>query len=76
MIYEMSGRTLMVQFKCGRCGKTQLEEASLQGRLDGGNILNYTPPAGWLNSGMHHPLFCPKCAEEFRNFLANKGEVK
>lgn len=79
MIYTMSGRTLMIEFKCGRCGKTHLEEASIQNKFAGSwstPVLEYEPPVDWLDKGTHNPLLCPECAKQYKTFLANKGDVK
>lgn len=76
MHHEIRGRTLMVQFKCGRCGKTALEEFSKQADRTEGNLQCFKPPEGWQDDGLYTPLLCPECAEQYRKFIANEGDVK
>ena len=57
------GRTLMVQFKCGRCGKTQLEPFG-----------SYLAPPGWRENERKMPLLCPECHAAFKKFMKGGGE--
>lgn len=56
------GRTIMVQFQCGRCGKKHIEPFE-----------SYKPPEGWRESETSTPLLCPKCHKAFNEFM-NGGD--
>ncbi len=55
---QYPGRTLMIQFKCGRCGKTQLEPFG-----------SYKAPVGWRENERNTPLLCPGCHGAFKKFM-------
>lgn len=69
MIYEMHGRRLMVEFKCGRCGNTVNVPAA---NFNGGcidPIEKCAPPEGWMEHSDATPLMCDECAREFERFM-------
>ena len=63
------GRTLAVLFTCSRCrAKTILPyEECMKGETYG-YLHNSTLPEGWEYQ-IHGPLLCPKCAEEYHEFM-------
>ena len=61
-IHPMPGRTVMVQFECGRCGKKHLEPFG-----------NYLAPEGWRENEKNTPLLCPECHKAYNEFM-NGGE--
>lgn len=69
MITETRGRTLMVQFKCGRCGRTHIEPYAKQLEATEGNLQCYKPPKGWKDDELYTPMFCNKCADEYKEFV-------
>lgn len=48
----------MIQFKCGRCGKTHLEPFG-----------SYLAPEGWREHERMTPLLCPECHKAFNEFM-------
>lgn len=72
--FESHGRKLMVEFKCRRCGKTELrtlEECMKEVTEYFQGLYNLNPPAGWDNGGFYYPLFCPDCKKAYENFMNN-----
>lgn len=67
--YETRGRKVLVQFTCGRCGKTHIEPYAKQAENAEGNLQCFRPPEGWQNDGLYTPLLCDECAREFAEFL-------
>ena len=68
------GRTLLVEFKCYRCNKTEtrtleeyLNEASEYYR----DLYDLKPPTGWQDGGFYYPLFCPDCKKAYERFMNN-----
>ena len=59
----------MIQFTCGRCGKTHIEPASLQARK---NLHEWEPPEGWVGPGHYTPLLCDECYKALMIFM--KGD--
>ena len=55
--------SVVIQFKCSRCGETYYEDPDLQKAAEH-NLQCYIPPEGWLPTKNNH-LFCPKCAKEY-----------
>ena len=77
MITKTRGRTLMVQFECGRCGKKHIEPYEKQLASTEGNLQCYHPPEGWKDDELYTPMLCDKCAKEYKEFMAMlKGEQK
>lgn len=70
---ETHGRKLMVEFKCQRCGKTEirpLEDCMEEVRTSGFRALyDLNPPKGWRNGGFYYPLFCPECEKAYDLFM-------
>lgn len=52
------GRTLMLQFECGRCGKKHIEPFE-----------SYKVPEGWREHERNMPLLCPECHKAFNEFM-------
>lgn len=52
------GRTVLIQFECGRCGKKQLEPFG-----------SYVAPEGWRESEKTTPLLCPECHKAYKEFM-------
>jgi hypothetical protein len=59
--------SVVIQFKCSRCGKTHYEDPDLQKSAEH-NLQCYRPPEGWTQTRDGH-LFCTKCAEEYQRML-------
>ncbi len=74
MITETRGRRLLVEFTCGRCGKTHTEPYEYQLKDTEGNLQCYKPPKGWKDDELYTPMFCSKCADEYREFLKGKND--
>lgn len=70
MITKTRGRTLMVQFECGRCGRKHIEPYEEQLTVTEGNLQCYRPPKGWKDDELYTPMFCDKCTIEFEKFKA------
>ena len=62
-------RTIMIQFKCTRCGKTHIEPVADQLERAEGNIQYYQPPEGWTNDSYQTPMLCPECTEAYIKFM-------
>lgn len=54
--------SVVIQFKCSRCGTTYHEDPDLQESAEH-NLQCYHPPEGWLEENNY--LFCLKCAKEY-----------
>lgn len=74
--YEHCGRRMLMEFTCGRCGKTHIEPYANQADSAEGNIQCFHPPKGWLDDGLRIPMLCDECAEAFRKFLKNADGEK
>lgn len=59
--------SVVIQFKCSRCGRTYHEDPDLQKSAEH-NLQEYRPPEGWMQTRDNH-LFCPKCAEEYKRMI-------
>lgn len=70
-IGELRGRRLLIEFRCGRCGKTHIEPYSVQAERAEGNLQSFLPPEGWLNDGLYVPMLCEHCHIAFKGFLSN-----
>lgn len=55
--------SVVIQFKCSRCGATYYEDPDLQEGAEH-NIQCYRPPEGWHKRDGKY-LFCPKCDGEY-----------
>lgn len=64
MTAPLPGRTLMIQFECGRCGKKHIEPFE-----------SYIVPEGWREHERKMPLLCPECHKAFNEFM-NGGDGK
>lgn len=69
MITKTRGRTLMVQFKCGRCGRTHIEPYEKQLKDTEGNLQCYNPPKGWKDDELYTPMLCAECNEAYIAFM-------
>lgn len=69
MITNARGRTLMVQFKCGRCGRTHLEPYEKQLETTKGNLQCYRPPKGWKEDELYTPMLCDECTSAYTAFM-------
>jgi hypothetical protein len=67
--YSTRGRTLLVQFTCGRCGKTHVEPYEKQANSAEGNLQCFRPPKGWKNDSLHLPILCDDCNKAFGEFM-------
>jgi len=69
---EDSGRTLYVEFKCTRCGRTEYHKLEEYKEVeDYGYLHNIPAPCGWRE--VHYSrLLCQTCYEAFCNFMNNK----
>ena len=68
------GRTLLVEFKCYRCKKTEtrdLEECLNETSEYYRDLYDLNPPTGWKNGGFYYPLFCPDCKKAYERFMNN-----
>ena len=74
--YEHCGRRMLMEFTCGRCGKTHIAPYATQAKSAEGNIQCFSPPEGWLRDGLYNPMLCDKCAEAYRKFLKNEDGEK
>lgn len=73
--FESHGRTLLVEFKCYRCKKT--ETRTLKKTMDEATecfrgLYDLNPPTGWENGGFYYPLFCPDCKKAYERFMKNE----
>lgn len=59
--------SVVIQFKCSRCGATHYEDPDLQKSAEH-NLQCYNPPTGWTKTKNDY-LFCPKCALEYKNAI-------
>lgn len=67
--YSDKGITLMVEYKCHRCGKAQVDHLEPHVPKDGyGYLHNLSVPEGWSNH-FYGVLLCPECTEKLRWFL-------
>jgi hypothetical protein len=67
--YCMRGRTVLISFTCGRCGKTHVEPYSKQAKSAEGNLQEFKPPEGWQDDTLYLPLLCDTCKKEFDEFM-------
>lgn len=76
MSYSFNGKSdalyggnisVVIQFKCCRCGAAYYEDPDLQECAEH-NIQCYKPPEGWLKTRDDY-LFCPKCADEYKKAM-------
>lgn len=73
-----NGRTIMLQFKCERCGaiKTETMKAVLARSPDDyGYLHNLKQPDGWSDN-FYGWLLCPDCTQKLKEFMkagANNG---
>lgn len=59
--------SVVIQFKCSRCGRTYYEDPDLQKSAEH-NLQCYRPPKGWMQTKDNN-LFCTKCAEEYNRMM-------
>ena len=74
--FETHGRKLLVEFKCYRCETTvtrPLEECMKDATEYYRDLYDLTPPKEWKDGGFYYPMFCPKCARAYEDFMNNKG---
>jgi hypothetical protein len=74
MITEIRGRRLLVEFTCGRCGRTHTESYEKQYKKTEGNLQCYSPPKGWKDDELYTPMLCTKCNEEYTEFMKGKND--
>lgn len=74
MAHSLRGRTLYVQFECGRCGKVHFEpydnQYSPQDNIDASHIINFQPPKTWTSCS-YLPLLCDECTTIYKEFMKN-----
>ena len=70
--YELRGRRVLIEFTCGRCGKTRTEPYSKQADSAEGNLHCFKPPTGWLDDGLYKPMLCEDCHRAYKEFMQNK----
>lgn len=68
---SVRGRRLLVEFRCGRCGRTHVEPYSVQAESTEGNLQSFKPPSGWRNDSFDTPMLCETCHKLFREFMKN-----
>lgn len=73
--YSCGNITMMVQFKCSRCGKVHIEPAELQARQTEGNIQSWQPPKTWTNETLGRPMLCDECTVKYKAFLSGADVV-
>lgn len=71
--YSMRGKTVMIQFECGRCGKKHIEPFERQLESTEGNLQCYKPPEGWLDDSFFLPILCDVCAKGLKEYLKMEG---
>ena len=70
---SLRGRTVLIEFRCGRCGETAIEPYERQQESAEGNLQSFRPPEGWLNDNGPVPfLMCPECKRQYYRFLRNE----
>lgn len=72
--YTDNGRTLMVKFKCHRCGVEHIDELEKYDKdpQSYGYLHNLSLPKGWVDL-LHGPLLCPACVAKYKAFM--EGEA-
>ena len=70
--YETRGRKVLIEFTCGRCGKTHTEPYSKQAESTEGNLQCFKPPSDWLDDGTYNPMLCGECNKAYKEFMQNK----
>ena len=69
---SLHGRTVLIEYRCKRCGVTALEPFEKQNKQAQGNLQFYKPPEGWLDDTGGVPfLMCPDCGKKFVRFCKN-----
>lgn len=72
--YSDHGVTLMVEFRCRRCGATEIVKLEdCRTNDDYGHLHNLKKPKGWGTFGWS-VLLCPKCTAELKTFLDGERE--
>lgn len=73
--YSRNGITLMVEFKCQRCGASDVSPLEPHVLKDEGSryLHNLKTPNGWSNH-FYGRLLCPECTTKLRAFLNNSME--
>lgn len=76
--YEAHGRKLMIEFKCCRCGKTELRslEECMKETDEYRELYDLHPPTGWQDGGFYYPLFCPDCKKAYEDFMNCGAKMK
>lgn len=76
--YESHNRKLMVEFKCRRCGKTELRslEECINETDEYRELYDLHPPTGWQDGGFYYPLFCPDCKKAYEDFMNCGAKMK
>ena len=72
--YKTGGREILMSFTCGRCGKKHIEPYEKQNKQAEGNIQCFLVPEGWLDDGIHNPMMCKECHDDYKRFLENIKE--
>lgn len=73
--YSRDGVTLMVEFKCQRCGASDVSPLKPHVPNDEGSsyLHNLKVPDGWSNH-FYGRLLCSECTQKLRAFLNNYKE--
>ena len=71
--YSQDGRTLLVRFRCFRCGATHIGELEAYDKDPESyeNLHSLKPPKGWKDL-LHGPLLCPECFAKYTDFIQGK----
>lgn len=74
--FQDRGRTLKIEFECGRCHCTHIEDLETVCKRSGDHNERITwlnLPKGWSDRQGWLPLLCDKCNDDLNSFL--KGKV-
>lgn len=70
---SLRGRTVLIEFRCGRCGAAITEPYAEQQEQAEGSLQHFKPPKGWLDDKVGIPyMMCPDCAKKFVSFIKNE----
>ena len=69
------GRKILIEFKCTRCGHTEIEDMDKCEKRTGDrgtNINQLRLPEGWYEPCLSQFALCPSCHLEYDRFLRNE----
>lgn len=70
--YEFRGRRVLMEYTCGRCGKTHVEPYENQAEATEGNLQSFRPPDDWMDDSLTLPLLCGDCHNALKEFMQKK----